>query len=84
MAIQNLNEKHFAITFGSFLVVVKALGLLLISLGYGAFLNVAKVSEGLTLGSAVMALVITFVIGAILGWIFAGLWNYFAKQSWAR
>ena len=32
-----------------------------------------------TLGTAILLLVVAFVIGYIFGWVFASLWNYFHK-----
>jgi len=44
------------------------------------FLNNPFRVEGFSFGTAAILIVVTFVIGYVLGWVFALLWNWFRQE----
>ncbi|MGC8885285.1 MAG: hypothetical protein ACP5KK_02225 [Candidatus Nanoarchaeia archaeon] len=94
MAIPKLNEKHFALTVGSFAAVLKAIWAALIGIGYGEkvlalkqtmhFVRTEVSLASFDITTAISSIIVAFIICSILGWIFAVIWNYLATQKWAR
>lgn len=94
MAIQKLNEKHMALTVGAFAAIVNAAWAIIVMVGSGQMFvdwmkGVHFMTSGITVTAfsaigAAMLIVVAFIFGAILGWLFAALWNWIATQKWAK
>jgi len=91
MAIQKLNEKHFALTVGIFAAILKLIGIVVISSNLAASMSALAGTQFLSkIGTvqitpqmAIVAIIMAFIVWGILGYAFAALWNYLAKQKWA-
>lgn len=95
MVNQKLDEKHFALTVGSFSAAMHAVWAVAVALGYApGLLSWIKalhfVTGGITVGgafiltTAVLLIVVGFLMGTMLGWLFAAIWNKLLAQKWAK
>lgn len=91
MAIRKLNEKHLALTFGSFAAIIHAAWAVIVAAGYGQTLvdwlkGLHFVDKMITVTAfnwvtAAMLIIVTFICGAIFGWLFAEVWNWTSKSK---
>jgi len=85
-------EKQAAIAFGSFAAVMHAVWSVLVWSGNAQnlvnwFMGLHMVSIAATVNAfnavtALMLIVVTFVLGAVIGLIFAKVWNWAGKQKY--
>lgn len=89
--MEKLSKAKTGLALGLFLAVVHAAWAILVALGVAQGL-IDWVTEmhmmdnpyivfDFSLGAAIGLLVLTFVIGYVLGWVFAALWNSLRKSS---
>lgn len=84
-----LQEKQVALALGVFVGGLHLIWALLIALGFAQglmdfvygihMLNNPFIVAPFSVGTAVLLVVVTFVVGYVGGWIFARLWNYLHK-----
>jgi len=78
-----LNANKVALTLGCFAAVMVLLWSIVLAIGgaglAGYWLRVHFISgvafQAVTLGTAVTSIIHHFVVGAIIGWLFATVWN---------
>lgn len=85
-----LNQKKAALTVGALASGMHLVWLVLVMLNLGQWwldfifnlhqLNNPFVVMPLNWGTGILLLVVTFVIGYIVGWIFSKVWNYLHKN----
>jgi hypothetical protein len=90
MAIM-LDEKQAALGLGCFFATVHAVWVALVATGSAAgllnwimdlhMLSMPISVTAFNLMTAVTLIVVTFVVGAVFGWIFAKVWNWAGKQK---
>lgn len=89
--MEKLNKATTGLVVGLFLAIVHAVWAVLVALGAAQglidwytgmhmLINPYVVSE-FSFGTAVGLVVIVFIVGYILGWVFAALWNGLRKSS---
>lgn len=86
-----LSKAKTGLVLGVFMAIVHAVWAVLVALGVaqglidwavGMHMMVNPyVVSGFSLGTAVGLVVMTFVVGCVLGWVFAALWNSLRKSS---
>jgi hypothetical protein len=87
----NLNKKQVALAFAIMSALGQLLWTLAVALGIGKaildwsftsqYIILAHVLGSVTLGTAVLSIASAFVFGYIVGWIFAGVWNWAGKKG---
>lgn len=85
-----LNQMHLALTLGSFFALVHIVWDILVATGsakgiidFGLMLHQVKISYSIlpfSLGSAIILVIVKFLVGYVAGWIFAGIWNRLNKK----
>jgi len=85
-----IKPSKLALTLGIFFAVVHAVWAIIVGLGYGEkfmnwilglhFVGTPMLIGGFSIGRALVLIVVTFVIGYILGWLFAAIWNKVDKK----
>jgi hypothetical protein len=94
MAIQKLNEKHVALTFGSICAIVHAVWVIFVAVGYGPTLvnwmlglhSLQVPVQVITFNGATAAALIAlaFLCATLVGYGFATIWNFLAMQKWIK
>jgi hypothetical protein len=89
--MEKLSKAKTGLALGLFMAIVHAVWAILVALGVaqglidwvtGMHMMVNPyVVSGFSLGAAVGLIVMVFVAGYILGWVFAALWNSLRKSS---
>jgi len=93
--VMKLDEKQTAVSLGLLFAAIYAAWVVLVGVGFGQTLLNLRLSTmfvtGLTLGltqitavTVVIGLLCAFIIGAIIGWVFAEIWNWVPKQKWYK
>ena len=87
-----LDEKQTALGFGCFMAIAHAFWSVLVAAGMAQklmnwifglhMLSMPMTVTAFNLMTAVMLIVVTFVIGAVFGYIFATVWNWAGKQKY--
>ncbi|HIH13893.1 MAG TPA: hypothetical protein HA224_01420 [Nanoarchaeota archaeon] len=86
-----LNEKQTAFGLGSFAAVIHILWALVVLSGNGPwlvnwitglhFLNTSVTVLPFDWMTAITLIIVTFIVGYLLGWLFACTWNWSLKQK---
>ena len=86
-----LNKNRLGLVLGILFALMHAAWAMLIALGVGKplidlvlflhFINVLFQTTGFTFVNAIFLIVLTFVSGYILGWVFAALWNLLSRTK---
>jgi hypothetical protein len=94
MAIQKLDEKHVALTLGSLFAAVSAVWAGIIYAGYGQtfvnwmtgvhFIQAQAIVVPFDITTTIVLILAKFIIGALLGYAFAAIWNKLLNKKWAR
>ena len=94
MAIQKLDKEHVALTLGSLFAAVSAVWAGIVYAGFGqTFVNwmtgvhfmqaqVQVIPFNIT--TTVVLVLAKFIIGALLGYAFATIWNGLLNKKWAQ
>ncbi|MFH0912642.1 MAG: hypothetical protein V1807_03260 [Patescibacteria group bacterium] len=87
--MKQLSTHGTGMTLGSFAALVHLVWLIFVGFGWAKgfadwilSLHMMQFSWSImpfAWGTAIMLLIMTFVIGYIWGWVFSSLWNYFHK-----
>ena len=85
-----LNAKQTGLTLGLFAAILHALWAIVVALGFGQaltnwklgmhFISMSVTITAFSIGTAIMLVVMAFVGGYVIGWLFANLWNWSAKK----
>lgn len=85
--MKQLSTHGTGMTLGSFAALVHLVWLIFIGFGWAKgfadwllslhMLNLTVKMAAFSWGTAIMLLIVTFIIGYLFGWVFAGIWNYF-------
>ncbi len=94
MARMKLNQKQMALTFGSLAAIVHVVWVLFVVTGNAQgwlnfvlglhFITSSVVVGGFVPMVALTLIVVTFVLGYVIGWLFATLWNWWGSQKYWR
>ncbi len=89
--MEKLSKAKTGLVLGLFFAVVHAVWAILVALGVAQglidwatnmhMLDNPYIVLDFSLGTAVGLVVMTFVIGCVLGWVFSALWNSLRKSS---
>lgn len=85
--MNRIKKGKLGLAFGILLGLCHAIWALMVLFGWAQpfydwilslhFISLPLVVTSFSLGTAILLVVITFVIGYILGWVFAAIWNKF-------
>ncbi len=85
-----LNPHNTGMSLGSFALLIHCVWILMVGAGWAKgfadwllslhMLNITLKMTMFSWGTAVMLLIVTFIIGYLFGWVFASLWNYFHRK----
>lgn len=91
MANIRLGPKHTALTVGIFAAIMHLLWSLMVAVGVGQgwtnwmlslhFMTMAVSVTAFSAVTMLMLLILTFVVGAVAGWIFAIVFNWIGKKK---
>lgn len=80
------NKNQLGLAFGGTLAIVHAVWSVIIALGYGQSLldwifGLHMISSGFAVmpfsfGRAITLVIFTFVVGYVIGWLLAAIWNW--------
>jgi hypothetical protein len=94
MAIQKLDEKHVALTLGSLFAAVSAVWAGIVYAGYGQtlltwmigvhFVQTQAIVVPFDITTTIVLILAKFIIGALLGYAFAAIWNKLLNKKWAQ
>ena len=86
----NLDPMRVAWAVGLFAAIMHAIWSVIVALGFGQawvnwilslhFISSPHVVGPFDLMTAVTLIIVTFILGAIVGWIFASTWNWAARR----
>lgn len=89
-----INEKQAGVTLGLLFAVLYAAWAVIVGMGLGQVLinwvqGIKFVSFSMLVGTvnwwtAIIGILAAFVCGAIIGWLFAKIWNWLPKQKWYK
>ena len=87
--VRKVKESKAALIFGTFVALMHLIWSIMVFLGFAQgnlnfilglhFLNNPYTVSAFNLTNAVILIAVTFVIGYLVGWIFASLWNKLHK-----
>lgn len=87
-----LNKNKLGLILGTFFALMHALWALAVAIGAGFlqtaldwifkihFLKPVYVITAFSLSNAILLVIVTFVCGYIIGWVFAAIWNWIGKK----
>ena len=86
-----LNKKGVALALGLLMALWHAVWALMVLFGWAQgfydwilslhFISLPLVILPFHLGTAVLLVIVTFIVGYIIGWIFAAIWNKFVVKN---
>ncbi len=88
--MNSLNKNTVGVVFGAFLGLFHAFWALLVLLGWAQaiidwifglhFINPPYTIGAFALGTAILLVIVTALIGYVFGWIFAAIWNWLHRS----
>ncbi|MBW3002269.1 hypothetical protein KY338_03860 [Candidatus Woesearchaeota archaeon] len=85
-----MNANKIGLTLGSLLALVHLVWAILVRLGFGDnilgglmrlhFISSPVAIAPFKIGTAIFLIIVTFVAGYVLGWLFAHFYNYYDKK----
>ena len=88
--VDELNKNHIGLTLGSIFGLMHLLWVIVVGLGFGQslanfwhsmhFLTDMHTFAGFSFGTAVLGVIMAFVSGYVIGFVFAALWNWLGEK----
>jgi hypothetical protein len=85
-----MNANKIGLTLGSLLALVHLVWAILVRLGFGDnilggimrlhFISCPAAITQFSIGTAIFLIVVAFIAGYVLGWLFAAFYNYYDKK----
>ena len=85
-----LSANKVGLTLGTLLALVHIIWAILVRLGFGDnilgglmrlhFVSFPAAMGPFKIGTAIFLVVLTFIVGYVVGWLFAFIWNYYDKK----
>ncbi len=84
---EKLNKRSVALSLGVLFSITHTINILLIQLGvvkYAErlhFISMPYTLQQFSFVTLIAGIVAAFIVGAVIGWIFTGLYNYFSRKN---